>query len=246
MPLKRFPHRKVSKKVVKRTTKARLPWSLPTIQSSNYAAIVETLPVADDAPNTAYAFSWNLGQFNRAVTLSLAFQEYRFVKCEYRIKPTANLFAPAATLATAIPYLHAIVNTGCLFPVDLTLANLQAMGAKPLEFNAERKIAWRPLVNVNNSPTGNVNNAANIIKRSPWLRTTYDASSTTPSPDNTPHYGLLYFIEQSGTTTETTVSTVEASFTIEFRKPYVDTAAGGGLALTVQKEMKRNTAVVLP
>jgi len=108
------------------------------------AKIVETLEFVDINSDTVYNFNFNLSQFDRASVLAPNFKYYKAAKVTWNMEALYNTFQEAnGGTGITQPYLYTTMNR----TQDTTgqvVADLQAMGAKPIKFTGKHSISYRP------------------------------------------------------------------------------------------------------
>ena len=148
MPIRRrtrAPYRRRGKKMHRGRRGGRRPPAVATAGGAQMAKIVETLELADLAPNQVYSNVFTLAQFPRAFTLAGSFQFYKAAKVTYSYEPLFNTFQEQWGGATSYskPYMYALMNR-VQNNSPVSLANLQACGAKPQALISKRVISYKP------------------------------------------------------------------------------------------------------
>lgn len=125
--------------------KSKMP-AMPSSGTGQNATIVETITFADIIANTGTSFTFDLSQFDRASALAPNFQYYKAAKVVYEYTPLYNTFQDglAGTPNASKPYFYSVMNRTQLVSNFNSLAQLQAMGARPTKFISIKKIAYRP------------------------------------------------------------------------------------------------------
>jgi hypothetical protein len=115
-------------------------------KSSNkqFATILETTTFDKFVSNEATSFNFNLSQFPRASALSVNFKWYKAVKVTWTLTPLYNTFQDGTTgTEVSAPYLYNVMNR-TQDSINLTLEDIQAMGAKPTKLTSKRAISYTP------------------------------------------------------------------------------------------------------
>jgi len=108
------------------------------------AKIIETIEFNDLLPNTDYASVFSLGQFARASTIAPNFKWYKAAYVEYQYEPLYNFYREDPTVPQpTIPYMYSRMNRTQNSQVQ-NLADLQAMGAKPIKFTNKVVKKYKP------------------------------------------------------------------------------------------------------
>lgn len=146
MPARRMRKMRGKKRAPRRGgRKSKMP-AMPSSGTGQNATIVETITLTDDIANTAYTNNFDLSQFTRASALAPNFQYYKAAKCVWEYTPLYNTFQDglAGTPNASKPYFYSVMNRTQLVSNFSTLAQLQAMGARPTKFISIKKIAYKP------------------------------------------------------------------------------------------------------
>lgn len=230
-----------------RKSKGKGPLSIKrkkTVVSNNFASVVETVSLTDICGNTPYAFVVNLQEFTRAKAIALQYQEYRFVKTEYRLMADDNMYTNDGADGT-IPYIYSIPNNGGEIPPFIDVPWLEQNGAKPRKLTGITKMSPRPRVsNATANGFGGGYNPAQysgaMNTTSPWLRT-YNTVNTSGvisyTGDGTDHFGLFLWLFQKTAGTVGLLCELDVTVTIQFRKPLaVYNTSGAPTVMIAKKE----------
>lgn len=134
----RKPRRRVGGK---RVARKRIPRTIATNQS---AIIKETRAYAPILSNNGYAFTFKLNDFLRASQLAPNFKWYRAVKVEWVMTPLYNVFQDGLVgNEISQPYIYQTMNR-TQDALGFSLADIQAMGIKPLKLNSLYKMSYKP------------------------------------------------------------------------------------------------------
>lgn len=154
--------------------------------TSQYAHIVETIPVTNMYSDTPYQATFNLAQFFRATTIAKNFQFYRAKKVKWEYMPLYNTFQQNnAGPAVAKPQMYMIMNRdqdpywSTRTPAD-ALFSIQSSGVDPRAFIKNTEIIYTPnwcspglsayTVNTSNASVGSVVSLG-LKKQFGWLPT---------------------------------------------------------------------------
>jgi len=108
------------------------------------ARIKETVEFVDMDPNLGYNFVFNLSQFRRASQLAPNFKWYKPLSVEWTVEPLYNTFQDGTTGAeVTIPYMYLTMNR-TQDQTGIQLADIQAMGAKPIKLTSKQVIKYTP------------------------------------------------------------------------------------------------------
>lgn len=107
------------------------------------ARIQETVEFQDITADRVQGLNFSLFQFRRASTLAVNFRWYKAAKVVWTIDPIFNLFAEGGPGSPGMPYIYNRMNR-TQDGFNYTIANLQAMGAKPVKFNRQIKYTYKP------------------------------------------------------------------------------------------------------
>lgn len=144
MPATYFRSNKRKNRRIKRQAKrkSRIPKSMPLQRQT--ASIIETYEFEDLRPQLTYNFQFNLYQFQRASRLAPLFKFYKAAKVEWTIEPLYNTFQDGTVgNEVTVPYIYTFMNrTGDL--VGQNLADVQAMGVRPVKLVATNIKSYRP------------------------------------------------------------------------------------------------------
>jgi len=143
MPIRR--HRRARKSKPRRRVAKKLSLHR-TIAPANTACITELVEYTDITANTTLGLNFSLFEFTRASIIAANFKFYRATHVEWLIDPLYNVFGEAETTgatSTSVPYIYHRMNRN-QDSVGYTIANLQAMGAKPYKFTKQMRYAYRP------------------------------------------------------------------------------------------------------
>lgn len=111
---------------------------------SQTASIRETIEFTELLPNTPYAGSFDLAQFARASTLAANFKFYKAAYVEFAYEPLYNFYREDPTVPQpTVPYYYSVMNR-TQSARSLTLADIQATGAKPIKFTSKITKKYRP------------------------------------------------------------------------------------------------------
>ena len=170
--------------------------------------------------------------FPRAAAMMALFQEYRIVRMDVIVQPSANVSAQSAgsTADTAqnasLAYVQAIrwVNAA-VTSVQITDLFMSELGVTPTMFNKEVCVSQKPVVSsaIKNNSNNTVTNGL-MIKASPWIACTMGDGTI----DTTTHFGPIVRVVQQPVQASTTVipggtpsppGFVQLRLVVEFRKP---------------------------
>jgi len=221
------PRRMKSKRrPVRKGKKSR---ALPTNVAEKASCSV-SIKVADGESNQMYGSNvFQLDQFDRAVAIARAYQEYRITSCKWTFKPQFDTFTANTDAATAlrVPQFYFMIDKAQSLPLGSTLATLRSMGAKPRRFDDKN-------VTVTYSPAvqgavwdGAAATVPSLPRTSPWLNT--NAAPDGPwAPNTIDHGGLFYILDTQGPLPGDGQYEygVELEVQFQFRKPLLPIISG--------------------
>jgi len=227
-------------KTTKRTAKRRAPIRRRKIARRSktnvpeMASLSAAIKVADGETNQMYGSSTiALNQFDRAVQVAKAYQEYRITNVKFTFRPQFDTFTATTDAATAlrVPQFYYMIDKAQALPLGTTLALLRSMGAKPRRFDDKNIVVkYAPGVQQVMWDGGAVQ-VPSAPKISPWLNT-----NATPdgawNPSTIDHGGLFYILDTQGPLPGDGQYEygVEVEVQFQFRKPLLSVPAGDTLA----------------
>lgn len=191
------------------------------------ASLTEVLPASLLAANQNYSsYNLSLSNFVRARDIAKGYQYYRIKRVTIVIKPTQDTFQVGGN---SLPYLYYMIDRVGQFRSGFTLAQLQAMGAKPRRVDDKTiTFSYTPSVLTETYDNTALANIAVQYKMCPWLPTRDSAILANWSPNTTDHFGIVWRMAQDIVTGSPSAFSVERRVEIQFKKPSVPTAPLGG------------------
>ena len=198
--------------------------SLTCTRSLVNPAPVPGLPPTLFAPNVPYRlYDIALDQFQRAVPVSSAYQQYRIKRVTMKIRPQVDTFAAGG--AQTIPQLYYQIDKPQALSALVGIQSLKAMGCVPKRLDDKNiTISWAP--SVLDATTDNMAGGGTFAKFnvSPWLNTTDNPFAVPAVVSSVDHKGITWAVEQmvgaSGS------YTIELVVDIQFRKPVAEPHEG--------------------
>lgn len=225
------------KKAAPRKKGLRKARDVPDFASLSVTRSIQTSSGTNYDANTLYnLLNVQLQDYDRAVTVSRAYQHYRIPKVTLKLKPTYDTFVGlvggGGGAPITRPQIYYMIDKSGSIPTNVTLEALKQMGAKPNRFD-ERPftISWRPSV-----LTAEATGPANAIqtaayKVSPWLTT--NANSMAPGafvPSDVDHLGVYWYLEQVNSAGMQYTAEIEVQF--QFKKPLYPLTTSVAVAIT--------------
>lgn len=196
------------------------------------ATITQLIEVDSLKANSITSFeNFSLKAFDRAAGVARYYQFYRMKYCKITFKPLYDTWTqPNALPGGSVPYLYYLIDNGYSFNPQFcsSFNSMRDAGAKPIRLD-DRSIVvhFKPAVavNVGDVQAGSTSTTPfSMVRKSPWLTTNANASSTTAapwSPNGTDHRGIWFGVEQdvlqAGQDPVPYMVSIEAHF--EFKKP---------------------------
>ena len=218
---KAYPRRR---KAVRRRRARKAPVnSVAAMRADNLAKMSSTIETIPIVPNTMFQFNHTLGASSRAASVALSYQYYKIDYVEVTIKPLHDTFMDVSGVGSLpAPQLYFYKNQTDSSPA--TLAQLKLMGVNPTSFarDGNRVFRYKPCIILGGYNPATLFTAGQgwVKKTSPWLATS--KSSTTFVIDDTPHFGAVFYIDQSGGTLKVANCEVETHF--KFKNPSLQSA----------------------
>lgn len=193
------------------------------------ASLSQSIRVADSESNQIYGSNtFALSQFDRAVQVAKAYQEFRITSCRWTFKPQFDTFAANTDAATAlrVPQFYYMIDKAQAIPLNATIATLRSMGAKPRRFDDKNVyVTYAPAVQ-GSVWDGGAATVPSMPRTSPWLST-----NATPdgawNPNTIDHGGLFYYLDAGVLPGDGQYEfSVELEVQFEFRKPLIPIPTG--------------------
>lgn len=218
--MKRSNVRRPRRKANRRPRRKAPVNSVAAMRADNLAKLSTTIETIPIVPNTMYQFNHTLGASSRASLVAESYQYYKLDYVEVTIKPLRDTYidVSGAGLSSApAPQLYFYKNQTDSSPATLT--QLKLMGVNPTSFarDGNKVFRYKPCMILGGyNPTAGFTAPQGWVKKaSPWLATS--KSSTTFVIDDTPHFGAVFYIDQTGGTSRVANCEVETHF--KFKNP---------------------------
>lgn len=223
----------------KRAPRRRVPRSPRTFAQPEWASCSESLrqlnPGAEgNTLNTNVMYgpgTIQLGEYKRASAIAANYQQYRITGVTFRFTPRFDTFPANTDIATAIsvPYFYYMVDKVGALRSNVTLSQLQQMGAKPHRFDDKTlTVKYRPAVSTTMVAADVTQVIGGQLKVSPWLNTMGNINSTDPAAISTvDHFGLWWILDAKGLPGDANYQyDLDVQVDFQFRKPLAFTSAG--------------------
>lgn len=186
------------------------------------------------APNITYRlYDIAMDQFDRAVLLARAHQQYRIKKVTLRFKPLIDTFSVNPNNTDSVPELYYMIDTQQAISPNVGVLQLKQMGAVPHRFD-DKQVTCRfvpgVLDNVNNTVAGGGSFARRTL--APWLNTIDDPFAQPVLMNNTDHKGITWCVEE--TLGSSANYTVDLIVDMQFKKAAIEPEEGQARALDAQ------------
>lgn len=219
------------KRVYKKRRVPRAPRK--TFSQPEWASCTEVVRGAVLESNTMYGPTiLQMSQFKRSSQIAQNYQQYRITGVTLRFTPRFDTF-PATTSGAdqiVVPYLYYIVDRIGALRDNVTLAQLQSMGAKPHRFDDKTiTVKYKPGV-LTSVATGGATSVPNRYTISPWLNTQDLPSTSDNTVSQVDHYGLWYVLDAKTLPGDGQYEyDVDIQVDLQFRKALIATVAGAAI-----------------
>lgn len=183
-----------------------------------------------------------LQDYDRAVTVSNAYQHYRIKKVTMTFKPSFDSYL-ATGGASSKPNIYYQIDKSGSVPTNITLEGLKQMGCKPRALDEKPvKISWSPSVleGVMYASGAAPATSPSKYRISPWLSTNADAVDVGFNPSAIDHLGLYWYVDQLVNPQGNQYS-IDIEVQFQFKKP-LDTNYLGTIPAIPAQLAERNTS----
>lgn len=176
-------------------------------------------------PSTFYNYDLiRLADFPRAAAIAQGYQLFRIKQVKFTIKTYADTYVAGTNIGR--PNLYWLINRGQnLAGATYTLENMKQMGCIPhVCDNKPFHIRFRPAINEAVLADTAGSTLFSKPKLAPWMSTNDQAGGATWAPNNVPHSGLAWFMEQAAVGGTPTFG-IDLEVQFQFMKPLVQVSA---------------------